>query len=142
MNTIDQLIRAAFNGDSKASKTLYFRTQLMPELEEVLSEVFEAKPLIVMQPEQDEFSAYDEADSFSALKWTIVERTVAKAIVEATEGSQPIVTVQDKLAATQELREGLEAMVAWLDARIDSFHDLIDEVEAGVQNAGVEAASA
>ena len=59
MNTIDQLIRAAFEGQTEASKALYFRTQLVPELEEVLSEVFDSKPMIVMQVDELESDEFD-----------------------------------------------------------------------------------
>lgn len=128
MTRIDTLIRDAFDGDLQARRELYLRTQLVPELEDVLGEVFETRPVIFMEVEQLE---HDELDTtVDAMQWALVERTVAKVVIAASETSTPVIDVSDKLAATLELREGLEAMVAWLDARIDSFHDQLDQAEA------------
>lgn len=128
MTRIDTLIRDAFDGDLEARKELYFRTQLVPELEEVLAEVFETRPVIFMEAERLE---HDEVDtSLDAMQWALVERTVAQVVIAASETSTPVLDASDKLAATLELREGLEAMVAWLDARIDSFHDQLDRTES------------
>ncbi len=132
MTKITELFRHAVDGKPQARQELYFRTTLVPELEDFLAEVFEAKPLIVMEPD-----SY-EADEIGVIRWSVVERTVAKAIVDASEWASPIVSAEDKLEATQELREALQSMVDRLDDRIDDLHDAL---EAG-QGRADEAASA
>lgn len=124
MTKISQLFRDAIAGNSDARQALFLRTDLVPELEDTLSEVFEQRPMIVLEPE-----SY-EADEIGVIRWSIVERTVARAVVDATSETTTVVGPEDKLAATRELREVLYAMVERLDQKIDAIHDELDAFES------------
>lgn len=130
MNHMDQLIARASHGQPEARQELYLRTWLMPELEEVLTEVFGGRPVLVLSAEElAEGLTSDQGPSFGAVEWQVVQRAVARVMVEAGESHDVLMGVVDKLAATRELRDGLETLLGWLDARMDRFHDQLEQVE-------------
>ena len=131
MNHLDQLIAQASQGQPAARQELYLRTWLMPELEEVLTEVFGGRPVLVLPADElAQELTEDQGPCFGIVEWQVVQRTVARVMVDASEPEGVLMGVADKLAATRELRDGLETLLSWLDARLDRFHDQLDLLEA------------